>query len=217
VTSGALEITAMIEWFIAQPRMPVISWQPGSRAVAQATVLRRIEMPRIHTGGRSAIVAGRARTQDLGVINGNDRRPDICAVAVFADVGRLRVQWTLAGRVCSVMAADTVINNIGVIEIRWQPCDSCMAVIAIIAAGDMCRVFANSYHAIMTRAAGPNNLGVVDSKGRDPGIRCMAIFADDAGENMVGVFPRGVSAVVAARTISCDVDVVKVCGQPANC
>ena len=44
----------------------------------------------------------------------------------------------------------------------------------------------------------------------------MAIFADDAGENMVGILARCVRAVVAARTIACDVDVVKVCGQPAN-
>ena len=113
----------MIERFIAQPRMPVISWQPGSRAVAQATVLRRIEVSRIHAGSRSAIVAGCARAQDLVVINGNDGRPDICAVAIFADVGRLRVQWTLADCVCSIMAADTVVNNVHVVEICRKPAD----------------------------------------------------------------------------------------------
>lgn len=86
--------------------------------MAKATVLRRIEVPRVHAGGRCAIVTGRARAQDLGVINGSNRRPDICAVAIFADIGRLRVQWTLAGRVCSVMAADAVINNVCVVEIR---------------------------------------------------------------------------------------------------
>ena len=202
----------MIERFIAQPRMPVISWQPGSRAVAQATVLRRIEVSRIHAGGRIAVVAGRARAQDLGVINGNDRRPDICAVAVFADVGRLRVQWTLAGRVCSVMAADTIVDNVCVVEIRWQPGDSSVAVIAVNTTGDMRWVLANGNHTVMTRATSPNNLSVVDSKGRNPGVRRMAVFADNAGENMVGVLPRRVSAVVAARTISCDVDVVKVRG-----
>ena len=208
---GTLEIVAMILRLVAQTGVTVIRWDPGSRAMAQATVLRRIEVPRIHAGGRSAIVAGCARAQDLGVINGNDGRPDICAVAIFADVGRLRVQWTLAGRVCSVMAADTIVDNIGVIEIRWQPGDSGMAVIAIIAAGDMRRVFADGYHTVMTRAAGPNYLGVVDCKGRNPGVWCMAIFADDTGKNMVGILARCVSAVVAARAIACDVDVVKVC------
>ncbi len=213
---GTREIATMILRLVAQPGVTVIRGDPGDGAMAQATVLRRIEVPRILAGGRSAIVAGRARAQDLRVINGNDRRPDICAVAIFADIGRLRVQWTLAGRVCSVVAADTIVNNIGVIEIRWQPGDSSVAVIAIIAAGDMRRVFADGYHTVMTRAAGPNYLGVVDRKGRNPGVWCMAIFADDTGKNMVGILARCVCAVVAARTIACDVDVVKVCGQPAD-
>ncbi len=147
---GTLEIATMIEWLITQPGMSIICRNPGNRAMAKATVLRRIEVARILAGSRSAIVAGCARAQDLGVINGNDGRPDICAVAIFADVGRLWVQWPLAGRVCSVMAAGTIVDNIGMIEIRWQPGDSGMAVIAIVAAGDMRWVFANSYHAVMT-------------------------------------------------------------------
>lgn len=92
-----------------------------------------------------------------------------------------------------------------------------MAVIAIIAAGDMRWVFANGYHTVMTRAAGPNNLSVVDSKSRNPGIRRMAIFADNAGKNMVGILARCVSTVMAACTIAGDVDVVEIRRQPASC
>ena len=115
------------------------------------------------------------------------------------------------------MAADTVVNDVRVVEICRQPGDGSVAVIAVIAAGDMRWVFADGYHTVMTRAAGPNYLGVVDCKGRNPGVWCMAIFADDTGKNMVGILARCVSAVVAARTIARDVDVVKVRGQPANC
>lgn len=85
-----------------------------------------------------------------------------------------------------------------------------MAVIAIIAAGDMRWVFANGYHTVMTRAASPNNLSVVDSKCRNPGVRCMAIFADDTGKNMVGVLARCIRTVVTTRAIAGDVDMVKV-------
>ncbi len=173
-------------------------------------------MPRVHTSGCSAIVAGRARAKDLSMINGRNGRPDIGAVAIFTDIGGLRVQWTFAGRVCSVVAADAVVNNVRVVEICRQPGNSSVAVIAIIAAGDMRWVFANSYHTVMTRATGANNLSVVDIKGRNPGVRRMAIFADNAGENMVGILARCIRAVVATRTISGDVDMVKVCGQPAN-
>ena len=85
---GAQEITAMIKRFVDQPRMPVISWQPATRAVAETAVLRGIKVPGIHTSSRGAIMAGRAGTQNLSVINGDNRRPDICAVAVFTNVGR---------------------------------------------------------------------------------------------------------------------------------
>jgi len=178
--------------------------------VAQATVLRRIEVPRVHASGRSAIVTGCAGAQDLGVINGSYRCPDICVVTIFADVGRLRVQWTLASCVGSVMTADTVIDNVCVIEIGRQPRDSRVAVITIIAAGDMRWVFANGYHTVMTRATSPNNLSVVNRECWNPGVRCMAIFADNTGKNMVGVLAGGIRAVVAARTIASDIDVIKV-------
>jgi len=178
--------------------------------MAQATVLRRIEVPRVHAGGRSAIVTGCARAQHLGVIDCSYRRPDICAVTIFADVGRLRVQWTLASRVRSIMTADTVVDNVCMIEIRRQPRDSRVAVIAIIAAGDMRWVFANGYHTVMTRATSPNNLSVVNRKCRNPGIRCMAIFADNTGKNMVDILARCIRTVVAARTITCDIYMVKV-------
>jgi len=144
------------------------------------------------------------------VINGSYRCPDIRAVTIFADVGRLRVQWTLASRVGSVMTADAVINNVCVIEIGRQPRDSCVTVITIIAAGDMRWVFANGYHTVMTRATSSNNLSVVNRKCRNPGVRCMAIFADNTGKNMVGVLARCIRTVVAARTIACDIDVIKV-------
>ncbi len=179
--------------------------------MAQATVLRRIEVPRVHAGGRSAIVTGCAGAQDLGVINISYGCPDIRAVTIFADVGRLWVQWTLASRVRSVMTAAAVIDNVCVIEIGRQPRDSRVAVIAVIAAGDMRWVFANGYHTVMARATSPNNLSVVYRKCWNPGIRCMAIFADNTGKNMVDVLARCIRTVVAARTIACDIDVVKVC------
>ena len=168
-------------------------------------------MPRVHAGGRSAIVTGCARAQDLGVINGRYRRPDICAVTIFADVGRLRVQWTLASRVCSVVAAYTVVDDVRVVEVGWQPRDGGVAVVAIVAAGNMRRMLANRYYTVMAGAAGADDLRMVNRKCRNPGVWCMAIFADNTGKNMVGVLAGRVCTVVTARTITCDIDVVKVC------
>ena len=88
MASGALEITAMIKWLVAQPGVTVIRRGPDGRAMAQAAVLRSIEVPRIHPGSGRAVVAGRAGAQDLIVIDGNYRCPDIGTVAILADIGR---------------------------------------------------------------------------------------------------------------------------------
>ena len=45
-------------------------------------------MPGIHAGSRGAIVAGRTGTQNLSVVDGDNRRPDIRAVAIFTNGGR---------------------------------------------------------------------------------------------------------------------------------
>lgn len=48
------------------------------------------------------------------------------------------------------MTADTVIDYVCVVEIGRQPGNSRVTVIAIIAAGDMCWVFADGDHTVMT-------------------------------------------------------------------
>ena len=53
-----------------------------------------------------------------------------------------------------------------------------MAVIAIVAAGNMSRVFAGCGDTVMTGVAGTQYLGVVDSHHGGPQIRGMAILAD---------------------------------------
>ena len=107
----------MIEWFVLQSCMTEVRRRPRDRAVAEATVLGGIKVPHIHTRRSRSVVAGRTRTQDLIVINGYDRRPDIGAVTVFADVGGERMQRPLARCVGTVMAAAAVVDNVCVIEI----------------------------------------------------------------------------------------------------
>ena len=109
------------------------------------------------------------------------------------------------------MTADTVVDDIRVVEVGRQPRDSGVAVVTVVTAGNMRRMFADRYHTVMAGAAGADDLSVVNRIRRNPGIRCMAIFADDTGKNMVGVLARCIRTVVAARTIACDIDVVKVC------
>jgi len=53
-----------------------------------------------------------------------------------------------------------------------------VAVVAIIAAGDMCWVLAGRNDAVVAGAAGADHLGVIHGVRRDPDIGIVAVFAN---------------------------------------
>ena len=151
------------------------------------------------------------------MVNRGDRRPDDRTVAVLADVGRLHVRLALARGVCAVVTTGTIVDDVGVIERRGRPRDCRMAVIAVVAAGYVGRVFAGCRAAIVTGAASAYDLGMVDGVGGHPHIRRMTVFADVARLHMCcRILARGVGTVVAAEAVARDVDVIEVRGQPAG-
>jgi len=87
-----------------------------------------------------------------------------------------------------------------------------MAIVAVVATVDMALVLAGRGNAVVAGPTGSIDLGVVDRIDRYPDIRCVAIFADVAGLYMRRVLARGLRAVMAADTISSDVDVIEVRG-----
>ena len=143
-------------------------------------------------------------------------RPDDRAVAVLADVGGLHMRRAFAGGLRAVMTAETVVDDVGMVERRRRPRDRRMAVVAIVAAADMCRVFAGRKQTVVTGATGPKHLGMVDCEDRDPYVRCMTVFADIARLNMCLILARGVRTVMAAGTVTRDVDVIEIRRQPAS-
>ena len=213
---GALQVSAVILRFVGQTRVAIICRRPGIWAMTQSAIVRCIEVSRIHTRRGSAVMAGRTGSQNLIVIDGDDWSPYIGAVAILTDVCRLWVQWPLTCRIGAVVAVHTIAHNIGVIEVRWKPGNRCVAVIAVVTAGDMCRVLAGRSRAIVARSTGANHLCVVHRKGGYPGVRCMTVFANLAGLNVRQVLSRGIRAVVATGTIASDVHVIEVRGQPAD-
>lgn len=197
--------------------MPVVGRQPRDRAMTHATVLRGIEVARVLSGGRRAIVAGRTGAQNLVVIDGRDRRPNRRSVAILADVGCLDVRRSLTDGIGAVVATNTVIHDVDVVEVGGQPRDCRVAVIAVIAAGYMRRVFAGRNYAVVTGAAGANDLGMVDGVNRYPDVRRMAVLANIGRLDMRQVLARSIGAVVATGTVACDIYVIEICRQPADC
>ena len=85
-----------------------------------------------------------------------------------------------------------------------------MAVVAIIAAGDMRRVLARRNNAIVAGAAGSNNLGVVHRESWNPDIGVMAVLANFCSQNVRRVLAGRFDAVVAAYAIAGDANVIKI-------
>ncbi len=138
-------------------------------------------------------------------------------MAVFTDIAGLHVRRTLAGCVRAVVATRAIARDIHVIEVRGQPANGRVTVVAVVAAIDMCRVLAGCRDAVMTRAASAQNLRVIDRKYGRPDVRRMAVFAHVTCLYVCRSLAGRLRAVMAAEAVPCDIDVVEIRGQPASC
>ena len=114
------------------------------------------------------------------------------------------------------MAANTVVHDVGVVKIGRSPGNGCVAVVAVIATRDMCGMFASSGRAIVAGTARSNNLSVIHGECRNPGIRRVAVLANIGGLNVRCVFTGRIGTIVAAKTVTRNIYVIKVCGEPAD-
>ena len=86
-----------------------------------------------------------------------------------------------------------------------------MAVFAIIAAGDMSRIFSNCYDAVMAGATRANDLSVVYRIGGYPHVRVVTVFANISRLNVRKVFASGFNTVVTTGAIAGDADMIEIC------
>ena len=89
VAGSASQVSAVILRLVRQARMAVVGRCPGIRAVAQAAVLRCVEVARIRPCCERTVVARRTGSKNLVVINIRYRCPHVAAVAVLANIRRL--------------------------------------------------------------------------------------------------------------------------------
>ena len=71
-------------------------------------------------------------------------------MAVFAHSCSLYVRSVLASCVCAVMAAGAVSRDGRVVEVRWRPADGRVAIVTVVATGEVGRMLAGSCIAVMT-------------------------------------------------------------------
>lgn len=92
-----------------------------------------------------------------------------------------------------------------------------MAIVAVIAAGNMRWVFAGRNDAVVAGTACTDYLRVVHRVSRNPDIGVMAVFANFRCQNMCRVLAGRFYAIVAARAIAGNSYVIEIRGQPTSC
>ena len=91
-----------------------------------------------------------------------------------------------------------------------------MTVIAVVAAGNMCRMLAGGSNAVVARTTGTENLGVIDNHHGREHIGGVAVFTDIGRQWVSRILASCVRAVMAVYAIAGDRRVVEECRQPAS-
>lgn len=186
-----------------------ISRYPAGGGMTIVTVVAAVDVRRVLACCCSTVVTGAARANDLGVIDGKHGSKDIGRMAILTDIGCLDVRRVFAGGFGAVMAIETAARVIHVIEVRGQPADRRVTVIAISAACNVRRVLASCRDAVVAGAAGTEHLRVIDGNGWLKCGRAVAVFANIRRLYVRGALACGCCTVVAAHAVSSDARVIE--------
>lgn len=157
-------------------------------------------------------MTGAAGSDDLRVVNGHHRCKNVRRMAVLTDIRRTNMSHILAGRLGSIVAADTIPCDIEVIEVCGQPADRAVTVIAGIGTGDMRWVLARRDDAVVTGAAHSDDLGVIHGHHWREDVSRVAIFTYVRCLDMCGAFSGCINAVMAADAVPGDIHMIEIRG-----
>ena len=214
MAGGALEIAAVIQWLVKQAAMHIDMRNPGRRCVAVIALMNGIEVPEIRARCRGAIVAGRTNANYVVVIDRRCRRPGRRRMAVFAHGTGIHVIDGFARGYGAVMTFVAIPGDIHMVEIGRYPGHCCMTVIAVIAAGDMSRMFTGRDQAVMARRTDSKYLCVIYRVGRCPENIVVAVLANIGCVYMRWVLTGGTCAVMTIDAVARDVGMIEIRRNP---
>ena len=81
---------------------------PRCRGMAIVTRITTRYVCRVFARRNRVVMTRYASTENLRVVDTDSRTPQIRRMAIFTNVRRINVCWAFAGRITSVVAADTV-------------------------------------------------------------------------------------------------------------
>lgn len=109
----------------------------------------------------------------------------------------------------AVVTALAAARDVHMVEIRGQPANRGMTIVAVRATRDMRRVLAGGRDTVMTGATGTNHLHVVDTNRRRPSRLAMTVLADVCRLDVRRALAGRVCTVVTTGTVTEDAGVVE--------
>lgn len=138
-------------------------------------------------------------------------------MTILANIAAGNMRRRLTGSRYAVMTAAAVADDANVIKVRRYPACRRMAVVTGVAAGHMSWGLAGRDAAVVTRAAGTDDLCMINADNRSEGDDAVTVFADVSRLHVRAVLAGRVGAIMAARTIARNIDVIKVGRDPGVC
>lgn len=108
--------------------------------MAVITAVTAGDVGRILSGRDSTVVAARAGTDDLCVVNPVGGQPDHNIMAILTDIAGCNVVRRFAGGIGTVVTTAAVAHDAVVLKHRRNPAVGCMTGVAIVTAGNVGRV-----------------------------------------------------------------------------
>ena len=174
-------------------------------------------MVRCLAGRGCSIVAGKAGTNDIGMIDTYDRCPASSTVTVFTQGAGLYVGRVFAGGGAAVVTTGTTAGDAVVVEDRTRPAIGVVAIVAGVTGSKMVRCLAGRRGAIVAGKAGAKHSSMIDSCDRCPASSTVTVFAKICSLNVSRRFSCSSATVMAAETVTTDLAMIKARTLPATC
>jgi len=161
-------------------RQPAIGGVAIFTGIATLNVILRFT---IHDG---IVMAARAATQDLQVIDAHDRDECYCRMAIFADACRCDVRRIFSGCAYPIVTTHAISNYIEVIEEHGKPCGSLVAGVALLLSRWMVRWLSDILNIVVASRTATENRIMIHHGQWEPTRRSVAVLAEFCAQDMIG-------------------------------
>lgn len=165
-----------------------VGGDPGVRRVAVIAGIAAHDVIRGLACGHDVVVAARARTEHLRVVDSRDGCERRRRVTVLANVRRRDMAEILSGRADSVVTAHAARNDPRMVEEDREPTRGAVAAVALLLRRRMIGRLADALDVVVARRAAAENRVMIHLDEREPCRRSVAIIASFRAQHVIDGF-----------------------------